>query len=127
MASDRSARSLPVTDHAHAGQVRSINIVAQKSKTVNMSTDKQTGAELITAKYQKNKVRFSGAHDSYYTDGQLKQAAGFTLYPSVILYPVDWDEWYHDNVRHKNSEIENLVNAGALIAAEIDRLQTQNP
>jgi hypothetical protein len=85
---------------------------------------KLTGAQLIAEKAERNKERFSDAHDSYYTNGQLKQAAGFTLFPRQILYPAGWDAWYYENVISKNTEIENLVNAGALIAAEIDRLQT---
>lgn len=90
------------------------------------------GAELIAAERQRQ-IRAEGymdEHDDKHTDGELTQAARCYLSSRAhtefferadrppSLWP--WErEWWKPSSDH----VRNLVKAGALIAAEIDRLQ----
>lgn len=95
----------------------------------------KTGIELIAAERERQiKVeRFSAEQDDGYTDNELGKAAD--SYLAAVITPDDegdengksrpaWD-WPWDKKWWKPSDdpIRNLVKAGALIAAEIDRLQ----
>lgn len=94
---------------------------------------KLTGVELI-AQERKEQVEvhcFSIATDNaYYVKGELKMAAMFAITQSKELYPASWDTWFMNKMEDKRQrmspvefDIERLKIAGALIAAEIDRLQ----
>ncbi|TLM66026.1 MAG: hypothetical protein FDZ69_07535 [Deltaproteobacteria bacterium] len=91
-----------------------------------------TGAELIAAERQRqiDKEGFSAGHDDEYNSGQLVNAAacylssgqatlfGGEAHPQILkLWP--WSQgWWKPK-----DPISDLVRAGALIAAEIDRIQ----
>lgn len=94
-----------------------------------------TGIELIAKERQEQieKHGFDKSHDAkkWNEDGELVQAASYLLAkPSfgcvnevrVATYPQRWNDEYHDKFDAKTG-IEALKVAGALIAAEIDRLQ----
>jgi len=58
-------------------------------------------------------------HDDKYTEGQLIRAAMAYASGTILFWPEDWDKgWFKPT-----DEIRNLEKAGALIAAEIDRLK----
>ena len=93
------------------------------------------GLELIAAERQRQlEVEgWSDAHDDTHTNGALAQAAGCYAVPPDMrsrlvkgtmgdvvdwLWPFDWDWWKPD----PTDRIKELAKAGALIAAEIDRL-----
>lgn len=101
----------------------------------------KTGIELIQQERQKqiDKYDFTGehhaAHPEWYEDGQLISAAGMLsqydpdkqpedLYRRIV--PLNWDkEWWQ---RMCDKPLTNrIIIAGALLAAEIDRLQPTNP
>jgi hypothetical protein len=90
---------------------------------------KGSGVELIAAE-RRRQVEAEGwtlEHDDQHTDRSLARAAACYAYPPGITAsgPVPnhwpWDpEWWKPD---PDDSIHNLVRAGALIAAEIDRLQ----
>lgn len=82
------------------------------------------GSELIMAERSRQIVEegYTPAHDSRYTRFELSSAAMAYLNASDSalveqFWPWDWKFW------KPTTHIRNLVKAGALIAAEIDRLQ----
>lgn len=96
----------------------------------------KTGIELI-AKERQRQIDIEGwtkEHDAQYKDNELVKAAicyadPKTYYyqtnikvPNVDFWPTQWDKkWFKPTDR-----IRDLVKAGALIAAEIDRLLIEN-
>ncbi|MBD5627517.1 MAG: hypothetical protein HDQ90_08605 [Desulfovibrio sp.] len=96
-----------------------------------------TGAELIAQERQRQieEERYSPQYDArYHHDGQLAAAAvcyalpencrgcinfSYISRPIPELWPWTWETWKPT----PNDRIRELVKAGALIAAEIDRLQ----
>ncbi len=92
----------------------------------------KTGTELIAEERRKqiDKHGFSGEHHAnhpeWYNQFQLIEAARYLSNPHVspnTWYPLNWDMyWFYDLCQRKHQE--RLKIAGALIAAEIDRLQT---
>lgn len=92
-----------------------------------------TGIELIAKERQEQieKHGFDLEKDSeYYTQGELMEAAKYALTLEREDYPSSWDFWFHDKMRDKEKRmseqefwIERLKIAGALIAAELDRIQ----
>jgi len=88
----------------------------------------KTGIELITEEREEqlNKHNRSKEHDSEHEEGQLKLAAIFALEPFEDMKGINlygWDE-FTEKVSVKN-EVDRLKIAGALIAAEIDRINTK--
>lgn len=94
----------------------------------------KTGIELI-AEERKEQIEKHGfnVHDDseVYSDGELALAAQYALTMDRELYPTAWEFWWHDKMVEKKKRlsdqefrIEQLKIAGALIAAEIDRLQS---
>lgn len=62
---------------------------------------------------------WTSERDDTYTEAQLVEAATTYLTGNVIFWPTQWDNaWYKPTTR-----IRDLEKAGALIAAEIDRLK----
>ena len=94
----------------------------------------KTGAELI-ADERKRQINVEGRdaeHDSQHADHELTKAA--ICYAEAAIYPMmytDYDEhpqdwpWECDWWKPSVVAIRNLEKAGALIAAEIDRLQAE--
>jgi len=90
-----------------------------------------TGAELIVAERQRqiDEEGCTAEGDARYTDGELIRAAlcyadsanPFVKYVGPRTWP--WDPSWDKRVKH--SRKRKLVIAGALIAAEIDRLQAE--
>ena len=72
------------------------------------------------------------SHDDGHSDGQLARAACCYASPVPLYEHTEWkrghtfrDPWpwdLHDDKRGKHTRLEELAKAGALIAAEIDRL-----
>jgi hypothetical protein len=85
------------------------------------------GAELIAIERQRQ-VAVEGwtpEHDDIHLQGELAEAA--RCYCSLVVtkstrLPIFWP-WSHSWWKPSDDPIRNLVKAGALIAAEIDRLQ----
>ena len=103
---------------------RSIQAVANmKSREMRMGGSGMIAKERIR---QINEEGFTAARDDSYDKGELRQAAraysrlGLTSKSSVpAQWPSTWDKtWW----KPTNDDVVNLVKAGALIAAEIDRV-----
>lgn len=81
-----------------------------------------SGVELIAAERERQ-VSVEGwkpEHDDTHTDQQLLDAAIAYADPSLADIAWPWDiKWW----KPSDDPVRNLVKAGALIAAEIDRLQ----
>jgi len=93
----------------------------------------KNGIELIAEerKEQIGKHHRTIADDvKYNTKGQLSVAAGILAQKDIpeqvkeTLIPIGWDSPLWDKMLNKSYE-QRLVIAGALIAAELDRLQAQ--
>lgn len=93
-----------------------------------------TGIERIAAERQRQieKEGWTPEHDDQHEDSELAFAACYYAIPCGVrndagdwitpsdLFPGEWDyEW----AKRGDDRIRNLEKAGALIAAEIDRLQ----
>lgn len=94
-----------------------------------------TGIELIAKERQEQieKHGFDVSEDEYYKQGELICAAVFCLLEQTIYYPTSWQDWFLKKMKAKKKrlskkefDIEKLKIAGALIAAEIDRLLKTN-
>lgn len=102
----------------------------------------KTGIELITEERARQvRLGFDATHDDMHTKGEIAKAAGTYLkYHAVTQSPlaemhkaglitnmVDitvrglWP-WDFESFRPSDDPVRNLVKAGAMIAAEIDRL-----
>lgn len=87
-----------------------------------------SGIDLIAAERQRqiDQEDFSHEHDDCHDEGELARAAACYAFPIIpgphdlpIGWPTDWDaDWW----KPSDDPIRNLAKAGALIAAEIDRL-----
>lgn len=98
-----------------------------------MTVKKARGVEMIAAE-RKRQVEMEGwtpEHDAEHTDHSLAQAAACYAVPQdrrgflfADLWPDSWDEsWWKPSA----DRVRELVKAGALIAAEIDRLLALAP
>jgi len=93
------------------------------------------GAELIAVerKRQTDSIGWDADHDDDHFEGELWHAARcyLSLDPANLQQTADlpaprgWP-WDQGDFKPK-SRVENLVRAGALIAAEIDRLRRDSP
>lgn len=84
----------------------------------------KTGIELITEERaeQIQKHGFDANRDDNYTIEELKDVATYLLTGEARFYPHTWSKEWKDKF-DKKTRIEKLAIAGALLAAEIDRLQ----
>lgn len=99
-----------------------------------------TGAELISAERGRQAaIGFDAQHDALHINGEIAMAAACIAAPEKIFVkreipwrtgtatlhadPFPWEKEYDARIKH--DRIKQLVIAGALIAAEIDRLQAQ--
>ena len=104
-----------------------------------MEENSKTGVELIAEERQRQieKEGWTPAHDDEHCDEELARVAALYALPDyfrlkangsnlIKIYPINsWAaEWWKPT---PNNRIRELVKAGALIAAEIDRLQRLNP
>lgn len=107
--------------------------IAREGLLVEFSRFTTAGIDLITAerKRQLEQEGYTLDHDDSYDNHELILAAMAYALPDVILYPshewhTDRDELYpFDHATWKPSpddRIQELVKAGALISAEIERL-----
>lgn len=80
-----------------------------------------TGIELIVneRKEQLEKHGYSLERDSIYDNQELIKFSGSIIYENIDLYP--WNRTLFQHIKIK-PRIEQLAIAGALIAAELDRL-----
>lgn len=91
-------------------------------------TQIKTGIELIAAE-RKRQIEVEGwtpEHDDKYICGELRDAAlayGIVCDDRAGDCASDWWPWDVGWWKPSDDPIRNLVKAGALIAAEIDRLQ----
>lgn len=89
---------------------------------------KTTGIELIAKERQEQieKHGFTLGHDIqvHSDDEALIDCARYLISDNEMFYPEDWGMKTLEKLRTK-TEIEKLVVAGALIAAEIDRLRSE--
>lgn len=86
-----------------------------------------TGHELIAAERirQVSEEGYDAGHDKQHTAGELIDAATAYIY-DTLGYGYAHDYWPFEDAHYKpGTKIGNLVKAGALIAAEIDRLQSE--
>lgn len=90
------------------------------------------GLELITAERKRQIVQegWTASHDTQHAEGQLAMAAACYAFDAVALPTIDAKRFIHDNwpwaqrwwKPTPDNNIRQLTKAGALIAAEIDRL-----
>ena len=90
---------------------------------------KKTGIELIAAERERQikEEGWTPEHDAQHTGDELARAAVCYALPDRIpdTIPLVWpwaEEWFKPT---PGDRIRELTKAGALIAAEIDRLQNQ--
>jgi hypothetical protein len=90
----------------------------------------KTGIQLIAEERSRHEKKYDAKHDAEHINGELAAAgASYALWnwsrtDSVRLYP--FDEPLHaklHSIENVEQSINRLSKAGALIAAEIDRLQ----
>lgn len=84
-----------------------------------------SGIKLIAAerREQIEKHGWDMSNDEDYSDNELIKAALFAINSEVFEWPFEWDSKFRDKILNKPNKIERLKIAGALIAAEIDRIQ----
>ena len=82
-----------------------------------------TGLELITKERREHieKHQWSKEHDTQYTKLELRDCAVYNLTKDDAFWPSNCDEKYKKKMQAKNYK-QNLIVAGALIAAELDRI-----
>lgn len=83
----------------------------------------KSGVELIAEERarQITEEGFDEKHDSVYKVDELEDYAKFLLSGNPYYFPVGWDPKWKEK-RFKRSHKENLIKAGALIAAQLDLL-----
>jgi hypothetical protein len=80
------------------------------------------GVALIAAERELQRQIWSDEHDDGHTDHEIVMAAvSYAMFHGVGV-PQHWP-WQDDHWRPTGSDVKDLAKAGALIAAEIDRLQ----
>jgi hypothetical protein len=90
----------------------------------------QTGAELIAEERARQIIDkgYTPEHDEQHKDGELAAAAisytaeALGLKQHGVSQPLLWP-WDPKDWKPEDSQLENLIKAGAFLAAEIDRIQ----
>jgi len=115
------------------GQCQEKRILAAHNAELDRIAEGTDGIALI-AQERNRQIKAEGwteEHDKQHSRGELSMAATcYTLvavdqikkYPSAEVMPSFWP-WHHLWWKPTKDPIRNLVKAGALIAAEIDRIQ----
>jgi len=87
----------------------------------------KTGVELIAEERQRQVIEeeWTAEHDDQWVNGELAQAAVcYAINHTTLRQSITWENWpWALGYRKPKDPIRDLVRAGALIAAEIDRLQ----
>jgi hypothetical protein len=86
---------------------------------------KKTGLELIAIERQEQLEKHKHTIESdknFYNDGQLLEVAGALISTDMVGVPDNWNVKQFNYMMSKKHK-EKLIIAGALICAEIDRLQ----
>ncbi len=81
------------------------------------------GADLIADERSRQigeEEHWTSDHDDKHTDQSLADAAAYLARPHREIVVPDWSRDL--SIKHQNDRVRELVIAGALIAAEIDRL-----
>ena len=84
------------------------------------------GSELISEEREEQIVKHNWnlQNDEDYKQGELIKAALFCIDQQIFELPWQWTTKFREKIVNK-TKIEQLTVAGALIAAEIDRLQNE--
>jgi len=84
------------------------------------------GSELISEEREEQIVKHNWnlQNDEDYKQGELIKAALFCIDQQIFEWPWQWTTKFREKIVNK-TKIEQLTVAGALIAAEIDRLQNE--
>lgn len=106
-------------DTSADGYYLTLLVATRKGKTMS-------GSDLITAERQRQIVAegWTPEHDAEHVEGEMARAAKCYLAAVTDGYtsmPAQWP-WHYSWWKPSDDPIRNLVKAGALIAAEIDRL-----
>jgi len=105
-----------------------VNAIAKIIRYLSTPFELRGGAWDIAEERQRqiDKEGWTAEHDEGHANGELALAAAYYARADVVcrvdpnlLWPENWDEKW----RKPKGRIRNLVRAGALIAAEIDRLK----
>jgi hypothetical protein len=107
-------------------------MMSEKHST-ELGVGRGTGVAMIAAERvrQVQDKGWTAEYDSGHDDGSLAHAALMILCDNaglVLVAPETLEPWTHelaDHVFNKYGQVDRLVRAGALIAAEIDRLRRQ--
>lgn len=90
---------------------------------------KKTGAQLIADERQRQQTEEGFNNDEQYHNNELVRAAvSYCMPQEALTESGDWpwsDDWFKSEGDTKEGRIKDLTKAGALIAAEIDRLQKE--
>lgn len=90
----------------------------------------RTGIKLIAAERQRQVEQegWTPEHDAQHIGGELAMAAAYYCWPGAdrelcrrLLFPDNWSTRYANREGYKTPTLRDLMKAGALIAAEIDR------
>lgn len=95
----------------------------------------QTSIELIAQEREKQKLKWSEKHDESHRYGELRYVAAALCAYGTELSLTDQSEFILEDgtdrwglcEKHKDSSLDRLVIAGALILAEIDRVLKLQP
>jgi hypothetical protein len=91
----------------------------------------ETGVGLIMYEREKQLMRLDEDHDNEWTHGELVKAAIFAALNgrghTAAYKQYEFAEFEKNVKRDSHDPIANLVKAGSLIAAEIDRIQSLEP
>ena len=89
-----------------------------------IKSGKLEGAVLILKERSSQKESWTEDHDDYHSDAALAMVAADVLCCQTDAHlegPLGYDCW-HIIKKHRGSRLEQLIIAGALVAAEIDRI-----
>ena len=111
----------------HQGQAWCAWRPAGGKEVTEQVTHQPTGVELIARERERQIVEegYGFDHDDCHSSGSLVDAARAYCWAAGSKYrgvPLSWP-WAAEEWKPSDNPIRNLVRAGALIAAEIDRLQ----
>lgn len=97
-----------------------VGLIAVALVTKGFLVDKK-GIDYIRAERQKQLRKYENAEDDRHTNGQLVKAAIYALTQDNDIYPDDWTFTFKNSIKDRE-QVDRLSIAGALIAAEIDRV-----
>lgn len=91
---------------------------------------KSNGVILIAEERNEQLIKHGFSNDINYTKNELINAAMYCLTENEKFYPTTWDSWFKDKINKKRDnmsksdfDVEMRKIAGALLAADIDRIE----